>query len=277
MIHHPFLVGLDYVFQTPINIYFVMKYYKGGELYKHLTDRKCFPEVEVMFYGAQIALALGELHKKGVIYRDMKPENILLDEDGYVALADFGLAKMIEQDKTAMTFCGTPEYMAPEIIREVGYDRTVDWWGLGILLYEMLTGQPPFYSNNRHVMFQYICTKELSFPASKPKTPISKAARDIIAKLLAKKPEKRLGHKSDVEEVLSDPFFSSVDVKQLLSKKVVPMYKPKVEKIEVVNTKSVKDIETIDIKGLRIIKNNEVLLSFLSYRTRLMAFRWGRK
>ena len=133
--NHPFLLNLEFVFQTPGKIFFVMKFMRGGELYTLLSKEKRFPETRCKFYAAQIVLALSHLHKNKIIYRDLKPENILLDDDGYICLADFGLARFLEEDKKAMSFCGTPEYMAPEIVTGEGHNRTVDWWSLGILIY----------------------------------------------------------------------------------------------------------------------------------------------
>eukprot|EP00826_Nyctotherus_ovalis_P049562 TRINITY_DN6004_c0_g1_i11.p1 TRINITY_DN6004_c0_g1~~TRINITY_DN6004_c0_g1_i11.p1 ORF type:complete len:343 (-),score=114.84 TRINITY_DN6004_c0_g1_i11:59-1087(-) len=154
--NHPFLISLDYVFQTPGKIFFVMKFMKGGELFTLMSKERRFPESRVKFYAAQIVLALTHLHKNNIIYRDLKGENILLDEDGYICLADFGLARFLEEDKRATSFCGTPEYMAPEVVLSKGHNKAVDWWGLGILLYEMLVGIPPFYHDNQLTMYQYI-------------------------------------------------------------------------------------------------------------------------
>ena len=262
LVDHPFLVGLDYAFQTPTNIYFVMKYYKGGELYKHLQAKKRFPESIARFYGAQVALAIGELHRNNIIYRDMKPENILLDEDGYIALADFGLAKMIEENKAAMTFCGTPEYIAPETIAGRGYNKSIDWWGLGVLLYEMIIGVPPFHCNNQHVLFQYIKDKELRFPDAKHGIKITEEAMDVITKLLCKKPSERLGSKGGVEEILEHPFFKKIDVGKLLAKELKPEYKPRVASIVQSGAIS-RDIEEIDIKSMSLINKNQVFLSLI--------------
>lgn len=263
MAHHPFLVGLDYVFQTTTNIYFVMKYYKGGELYKHLLAKKRFPESEAKFYAAQIALALGELHRKKIIYRDMKPENILLDEDGYIALADFGLAKIVDENRLAMTFCGTPEYIAPETIKGGGYGRSVDWWGLGILLYELIVGVPPFHSSNHHVMFQYITHKELTFPEGARAPQMSDEARDMIVQLLNKNPLKRLGTEKDIDEVMGHPFFKDIDVEKLLSKKLTPAYVPKISENLTVPDEKPKNIEDIDAKSKMFIEKNKVLFSIV--------------
>lgn len=133
-IKHPFLCSLAFCFQTEDRVYFIMNFLRGGELFQHLKNSKVFEEKRVRFYAAQIGLALQYLHEKGIIYRDLKPENILLDEDGYLQLADFGMAKSLKNDEKAMSFCGTPEYLAPEIISSDGHDYLVDWWSFGILM-----------------------------------------------------------------------------------------------------------------------------------------------
>jgi len=266
--HYPFLVGLEYAFQTPANIYFVMKFYRGGELYRHLQKKRRFSEESSKFYGAQIALALGELHKNKIIYRDMKPENILLDVDGYVALADFGLAKILEENQSTTTFCGTPEYIAPEIISGTGHNKQVDWWGLGILLYEMMIGIPPFHSKNQHLLYQFIKSKEVIFPDPKKYgIVISTEAKDIITRLLQKKPMDRLGAEKDVDEIMSHPFFKGISVAKLMNKEIIPEYVPPFDstnKYDLQNfgessvTKEAMALEMVDEKTMEIIKKNEV-------------------
>uniref|UniRef100_A0AAY5KYI6 Serum/glucocorticoid regulated kinase 2a n=1 Tax=Esox lucius TaxID=8010 RepID=A0AAY5KYI6_ESOLU len=136
---HPFLVGLHYSFQTPEKLYFVLDYVNGGELFFHLQRERCFLEPRARFYAAEVASAIGYLHSLNIVYRDLKPENILLDSQGHVVLTDFGLCKEgVEPETTTSTFCGTPEYLAPEVLRKEPYDRTVDWWCLGAVLYEMI-------------------------------------------------------------------------------------------------------------------------------------------
>ena len=132
---HPFLVGMEYVFQNDQKIFFVMRFVRGGELFTHLSKVRRFPEERAKFYAAQIILAIGYLHKQSIIYRDIKPENILMEADGYLCLADFGLAKDLSNNQVAMSFCGTPEYLAPEIITGEGHNHAVDWWSIGILMY----------------------------------------------------------------------------------------------------------------------------------------------
>ncbi len=229
-----------------------------------------FTEANAKFYAAQIALALGELHRNKIIYRDMKPENILLDVDGYIALADFGLAKIVEDNQSAMTFCGTPEYISPEIVNGVGHNKQVDWWGLGVLLYEMLIGIPPFHNKNQHVLFQYITTKEVIFPDPKKyNIIISDEAKDIIVRLLRKRPNERLGAGKDVDDVMAHPFFKSIDMEKLLKKEIVPEYKPPVDpkdKYDLQNfqaeggAKEAALMESVDAKSMEVIKKNQVSL-----------------
>ena len=188
---------------------------------------KRFNEERARFYAAQIAMGLGGLHEKHFIYRDLKPENVLVNEDGYLLLADFGLAKDMANIDFTETFCGTPEYFAPELIENWPHNKMVDWWELGIVLYEMVVGIPPFYSQTRQKMFDMILTQNPRFPDPiKHKIPLSKDVKDLILKLLDKDPNNRLGAQGDAEEVLSHPWFSTLDLKSLYEKKLVPPFIP---------------------------------------------------
>lgn len=182
-LEHPFLVGLVFCFQTEERLYFIMPYMSGGELFQHLRKFRIFDEEKVRFYGAQIALALEHLHTYGIIYRDLKPENILMDNEGYLKLADFGMAKHLKGEEKATSFCGTPEYLAPEIITGEGHNKSADWWSFGILIYEMLCGIPPFYNENLERMYELIKLAELRFPK---KIKISSDAQDLITKVKCK-------------------------------------------------------------------------------------------
>eukprot|EP00759_Apiculatamorpha_spiralis_P004353 PhF_6_TR12593/c0_g1_i1/m.19840/K13303/SGK2; serum/glucocorticoid-regulated kinase 2 len=162
-INHPFIVKLHYAFQTKHHLVFVMDFLSGGELFFHLQKSKRFPESRAKFYCAEIGLALEYIHSKNIIYRDLKPENLVLDRDGHCVLTDFGLAKKDIKDVTH-TFCGTPEYMSPELILKKGHTKAVDWWSLGIFLYEMVYGLPPFYTQNVSDMYEMILSKPLQFP-----------------------------------------------------------------------------------------------------------------
>jgi len=225
-VNHPFIVNLIYCFTTPEKIFFVMKYMRGGELFTHLRREKRFNEERVKFYAAQVILALGHLHSKDIIYRDMKPENILMDEKGYISLTDFGMAKVLKEG-VATTFCGTPEYLAPEIIKESGHDRMVDWWGLGILIYELLIGLPPFYHVNQNVMFELITEGEVRFPKM---IKISDEVKDLISKCLIKDPAQRMGSQSDSEEFKRHPWFANMDWESLMNKTMKAPFEPELAK-----------------------------------------------
>ena len=224
-IEHPFIVSLRYAFQTPEKLYIILDYFTGGELFFHLKSTGRFPEKRAKFYAAEIALAIQCLHENSIIYRDLKPENVLLDEEGHIKLTDFGLSKeSITSAAVTHTFCGTPEYLAPEVIHGSGYGKPVDWWSLGTLLYEMLTGLPPFYNQNLHVMYEKIIRAKLVFPDY-----LSDNARSLLRGLLTRDPKKRLGSgPNGANEVLQHPFFSSIDLDAMMRREVDPPFKPKV-------------------------------------------------
>ncbi|XP_013080258.1 serine/threonine-protein kinase Sgk2-like isoform X2 [Biomphalaria glabrata] len=223
-VKHPFLVGLHYSFQTPDKLYFVLDYVNGGELFFHLQRERYFAEHRAKFYAAEMASALGYLHSLNIIYRDLKPENILLDCTGHIVLTDFGLCKEgIVGQGTTSTFCGTPEYLAPEVLRKKPYDKTVDWWCLGAVLYEMLYGLPPFYSRDTAEMYDNILFKPLRL-----RTNVSAAGRTILEGLLQKEKENRLGAKKDFLEIQNNEFFSDIDWQDLYDKKITPPYNPNV-------------------------------------------------
>jgi len=223
-IKHPFLMGLHYAFQTDSKLYLVMDYLTGGELFFHLKAERRFSENRVRFYTAEISMGLGHLHSKNIIYRDLKPENILLDSSGHIRLTDFGLSKRYEDGAQANTFCGTPEYLAPEVVTGVGHGKEVDWWSLGILLFEMLVGLPPFYSENVNLMYEFIQKAELRIPSF-----VSPRARVIICGLLQRDPVDRLGFgPEDFESIKATDFFYGLDWEALYNKEIKPEFVPKV-------------------------------------------------
>ncbi|CAO3659177.1 unnamed protein product [Umbelopsis ramanniana] len=219
----PFIVGLKFSFQTADKLYLIMDYVSGGELFGHLQHDKMFSEDRARFYTSELLCALEHLHKYNVVYRDLKPENILLDHNGHACLSDFGLCKEnVCQDDTTTTFCGTSEYLAPEVVSRQPYGRAVDWWSLGILLYELLTGWPPFYSDNTKILYRKILTAKIRYPAS-----MSPEAKDLIQRLLDRNPATRLGAgQDDAKEIKAHPFFKEIDWVKLVKKQVMPPFKP---------------------------------------------------
>ena len=225
-LNHPFLVGMVFCFQTEERVYFVLPFVQGGELFQHLRQNKYFPEEKVKFYASIIGLALDYLHKNGIVYRDIKPENILLDEDGYLKLIDFGMAKILKEDEKANSFCGTPEYLAPEIITGEGHNRMADWWSYGTLVYEMLFGIPPFFCENVEKMYKLITKADLRFPK---KFVVSDEAKDLLSKLLIKNQKERFGINGGFDEIKKHPFFKGMDFKALEEKKIEAPFKPILE------------------------------------------------
>lgn len=221
-VKHPFIVQLHYAFQTSKKLYFILDYCPGGDMFFHLSRYGSFPELMAKFYAAEIALALIHLHELGVIYRDLKPENIMLDVEGHVKLADFGLAKegITGNVEGTNTMCGTPEYLPPEILNRNGHGKAVDWWNLGMVLYEFLTGRPPWYTTDRMKLFLRLRRAKLEFPDG-----MSMEAMSLISGLLNRNPAERLGSRSG-KEVLDHPFFQGVDWQMLYNREITPPFQP---------------------------------------------------
>lgn len=223
-VQHPFLVGLHYSFQTRDKLYFILDYVNGGELFFHLQKERYFPENRAKFYAAEIASALGYLHSLNIVYRDLKPENLLLDSTGHIRLTDFGLCKEnVSPDETTSTFCGTPEYLAPEVLKKEAYDRTVDWWCLGAVTYEMVYGLPPFYSRDTSEMYNNILYKPLRLRSN-----VTPEGRSLLEGLLQKDKNKRLGAKNDFQDIREHIFFNDLSWADLEAKKLSPPYNPDV-------------------------------------------------
>ncbi|EFP11338.1 CRE-AKT-1 protein [Caenorhabditis remanei] len=221
---------LKYSFQTNDRLCFVMEFAIGGDLYYHLNrevqmNKEGFSEPRARFYGAEIVLALGYLHANNIVYRDLKLENLLLDKEGHIKIADFGLCKeeISFGDKTS-TFCGTPEYLAPEVLEDNDYGRCVDWWGVGVVMYEMMCGRLPFYSKDHNKLFELIMAGDLKFPNK-----LSHEAKALLQGLLVKDPALRTGGgPEDALEICRAEFFRSVDWEAMYRKEIEPPYKPNV-------------------------------------------------
>ncbi|KAJ1823047.1 cAMP-dependent protein kinase catalytic subunit [Coemansia sp. RSA 2671] len=217
---HPFIVQLECTMQNERNLYMLMEYVPGGELFSHLRRAGRFPDDVARFYAAEIVLALDYLHSLKIIWRDTKPENILLDDRGHVKLTDFGFAKRVE-DRT-WTLCGTPEYLAPEIIQSKGHGKAVDWWALGILIFEMLAGYPPFYDDNPFGIYEKILAGKPVFPNF-----FSAPARDLIQRLLIADVGKRLGNlQGDGEDIKAHAWFAAIDWQVLVQRRIPPPIVP---------------------------------------------------
>uniref|UniRef100_A0A8C1MKT1 protein kinase C n=1 Tax=Cyprinus carpio TaxID=7962 RepID=A0A8C1MKT1_CYPCA len=224
-VRHPFLVNLFACFQTKEHVCFVMEYAAGGDLMMHI-HADVFSEPRATFYAACVVLGLQFLHEHKIVYRDLKLDNLLLDTEGFVKIADFGLCKegMGYRDKTS-TFCGTPEFLAPEVLTETSYTRAVDWWGLGVLIFEMLVGESPFPGDDEEEVFDSIVNDEVRYPRF-----LSTEAISVMRRLLRRNPERRLGAgERDAEDVKKHLFFRNIDWDGLLAKKVKPPFVPTIQ------------------------------------------------
>ncbi|NXT32935.1 PKN2 kinase, partial [Pelecanoides urinatrix] len=219
---HPFLVNMFACFQTPHHACFVMEYTPGGDLMMRIHE-DVFPEHMAQFYTACVVLGLQFLHEKKIVYRDLKLDNLLLDAEGFVKIADFGLCKEgIGFGDRTNTFCGTPEFLAPEVLTDISYTRAVDWWGLGVLIYEMLVGESPFPGDDEEEVFDSIVNDEVRYPRF-----LSSEALSIIRKLLRKCPERRLGAgERDAEEIKIQAFFKEIDWHALFARTLKPPFVP---------------------------------------------------
>ena len=225
-LNHPFIVKLFYAFQDKTKLYFITEFMQGGELFFHLRRNSQYKEKSVKFYMSEILLAIDYMHKNNFIYRDLKPENILIDKFGHIKLTDFGLSKLLdEEEQKTYTLCGTPEYLAPEIIFEKGYDKTCDWFSFGVVMFEMLCGFHPFKQKKGKFNPQ-IYKMKIIIPEN-----ISKNAKDLIEKLLNSNPRERIGYNSS-EEIMKHDFFKDIDFDKVLKREYKPPFIPKLDNQE---------------------------------------------
>ncbi|CAD8123427.1 unnamed protein product [Paramecium sonneborni] len=218
VMHHPFIVKLNYAFQTESKLFLVMDFCPGGDLSKLLDVKRKLSEEDAKIYVAEILLAIECLHKNNIIFRDLKPENIVLDSEGHALLTDFGLSKKgVTDEELSKSFCGSPAYLPPEILSKQGHNRMADWYGLGVMTYELLVGIPPYYANEREQLFENIRKGPLKIPRS-----LSNEAKQFIVALLNRDPNKRLGSNSDGEEIREHPWLANINWKDCYDRKLTP-------------------------------------------------------
>ncbi|KDP21855.1 hypothetical protein JCGZ_00642 [Jatropha curcas] len=223
-VDHPFIVQLKYSFQTKYRLYLVLDFINGGHLFFQLYHHGLFREDLARIYAAEIVSAVSHLHANGIMHRDLKPENILLDADGHVMLTDFGLAKQFDENTRSNSMCGTVEYMAPEIVLGRGHDKAADWWSVGVLLYEMLTGKPPFIGGNRDKIQQKIVKDKIKLPAF-----LSSEAHSLLKGLLQKDVTKRLGSGPlGSDEIKRHKWLKPINWKKLETREIQPSFRPEV-------------------------------------------------
>ncbi|KAL2898012.1 Serine/threonine-protein kinase AtPK2/AtPK19 [Bienertia sinuspersici] len=221
-VEHPFIIKLKFSFQTKYRLYLVQDFVNGGQLFFQLLEHGLFREDSARVYAAEIVSAVAYLHDNGIMHRDLKPENILLDSDGHIVITDFGLAKQFDDTTRSNSLCGTIEYMAPEIILGKGHNKAADWWSVGILLYEMLTGKLPYSGGNRYKLQQKILKDKIKLP-----TFLTSEAHSLIKGLLQKDPSKRLGSGPGGEgDIRNHKWFKCINWKKLENKEIQPSFRP---------------------------------------------------
>lgn len=221
-LNHPFIVNMRGSFKDDRYIYIVMECVGGGELFTHLRRAKRFTDEQAKFYAAQIASVFQYVHGKNIVHRDLKPENILITREGYCKLTDWGFAKVIQPGDRSFTLCGTPEYLAPEVLLNKGHGKPVDWWTLGILIFEMIAGQPPFCDEEPMGIYQKILAGKITYPKN-----IDKNAKSLVKNLLVADLSKRYGNlKAGADDVIKSKWFSSINFDKLCALEIPPPYKP---------------------------------------------------
>lgn len=262
----PFLIKSNHSFQSKDKIFFVLPFLSGGDLFFHLK-KKTFSEENVKLISSQIVLSLQYLHSNNIIYRDLKPENIMIDSDGFIKIIDFGLSKNILLCKKAFSLCGTPEYISPEVLLGKGYSILSDYWSLGVLIYELLIGIPPFYNQDISRMYELILFSEVSFPSN---LTISKEAKDLIKALLVKDASKRLG--SNMNDFKNNVFFKGLNFIEVMNKTIKPKFIPSNNKFVDIDLHNFDEeiiklgeasIDNTQINILELIeKNNDLFKDF---------------
>jgi len=251
-IKHPFLISLSWSFKDSYFLYLLFPYICGGELFSYLRNAGKFSASTTLFYSSEIVSALEYLHSFSIAYRDLKPENLLLDRKGHIVITDLGFAKKVT-DRT-WTLCGTPEYLAPEIILSKGHNKAVDWWALGILIYEMLAGYPPFYDENPFCIYEKILAGRVDWPQHMDST-----AKDLIKRLLVHDRTKRLGNmKAGAEDVKKHRWFKLIDWEEVYYKQLKPPIVPKMNFEG--DTRNFDDYPEADWKSVKIVSERHLAM-----------------
>ncbi|KXS10769.1 Pkinase-domain-containing protein [Gonapodya prolifera JEL478] len=222
VLDHPFLVRMVGTGQDSVNLYIVMEYVAGGELFSYLRRCGRFPNHVARFYAAEVILAFEYLHARDIVYRDLKPENILIGADGHIKITDFGFGKKVPD--VTWTLCGTPDYLAPEIIQAKGYGKAVDWYALGILIFEMLAGYPPFYDEDHFKLYEKILAGKVKWPSH-----FDPNAKDLLKKLLTADLSKRYGNlRNGTADIMNHKWFAGLEWDKLIKKQIpAPWLPPK--------------------------------------------------